>query len=629
MELTWRERLSREPEWYDLRQWPLVDLQRLPYEVRRGYQQNLRVVAGVLEGRQFASVAKEAGITKGRVAQLMHRCLAGETDQPPALTQGLIPHLRLKKSVRRRPVSTLGSPSGYRCSFESLLAQVPGLEDYLVDHIRQAVKQHRRGQNLTPGPLHAQFIAFLEARNWPRDTYPFTSTSRGYESVRRFLNKTKAKFQMPRTAKRTILPRKTPVRAFQEIQIDEHHVDCNGAAAVVLQDQMEPLRLSRVSLLTARDAGTGCNLAATIALTSHPGASDLLALLEQLVQPWKPLPLSTPGLKYAAEAGFPTALGEAFCRPAFGIVRLDNALAHLSHLCRRMVCDHLGATCNFGLPKTPKARNLIEQAFGRLNVDIHRFPSTTGSHPLDPAREPSAHRKNAPYVSLKALEEVISVLLTEFNLRPLANQGGTTPLEQMSYQMRHHLIPLRAPNPGPGLKPFESMREVTVRKSSDIDSPRINFEGCQYRGAVLNHAELINQKVVIVFDIRDIRELQVLTLDGRWLGVVYAPKTWQRFPHSLATRKRINQLIREGRLSRRDPLGEYFEYTYAQRHLPKKALTLVRITDEFRIGHTGSDRADANPSVGHDPAEDTSVARALKKLPDWGPDMVKNRRSTP
>lgn len=624
MELTWQERLAQEPEWWAFENWPAIDTQPLPWHARRRYQRNARVVAGVLQGRSIKDVATSLSVSSSWVSQLMTRCLGGPEDAPPALTEALIPHRRLRKATRQRALATLDVPTGDRCAFSHLLTTVPGLEAHLMDHIRLAAKRSHRGQNLRPKALHALFIAFLDGQGWPRDRYPFTAVSRGYESIRRFLKNAIAELLMPTPPRRVIGPRMAPAGAFEEIQIDEAHLDCKGAAAVVLSGRMKPVRLGRISVLVARDAGTGCYLASTIALTAHPSAADILALLEQLIQPWQPLELTTPGLCYEAAAGFPSALHESFCRPAFGIVRLDNALAHLSYPVRRMVCDHLAATCNFGLAKNPKARALIEQAFRRLNIDIHRFPSTTGSHPADPDREPAKLRKEPPFVSLRSLEEAVSVLLTEYNHRPLGNQGAVTPLEQMHYQMANFLLPLRATHLGPGLRPFESRKTVTVRKARSAGAPRINFEGCQYHGEALNRSALINRKVSIVFDIRDIRQLQVSTLSGRVLGTALAPKTWQRFAHSLSLRKKIHRLVRENVLSARDPLMGWFNYTMAHHHLPREALRIMNVLQSSPVPLASPQEA-RSPTPGA-AALTEELKAALDRVPGWSPEMAKKRR---
>lgn len=623
MELKWRERLILEPEWWAFDNWPVIDTDSLTWEARRSYHRKVRVVAGVLEGQPMKDVAHSLKVSSSWVSQLMDRCLGGPEDAPPALTAGLIPNNRLREAARQRPLASLRTPMGDRCAFSHLLAAVPGLEAHLMEHIQLAAKHSRRGQNLRPKALHALFIAFLETNGWPSDRYPFTTVSRGYESIRRFLKTEMADLLMPKSTARVTRPRVAPICAFEEIQIDEAHVDCHGAAAVLLAGRMKPVRLGRVSILIARDAGTGCYLASTIALTAHPTAADVLALLEQLIQPWQPLELTTPGLSYDVEAGFPSAIHESFCRPSFGIIRLDNALSHLSYQVRRMVCHHLGATCNFGLPKNPKARALIEQAFRRLNVDIHRFPSTTGSHPADPDREPAKLQKEPPFVSLRSLEEALSILLTEFNNRPLGNQGGVTPIEQIHYQMANHLLPLRASQLGPGLQPYEQMRTVTVRKGFTATAPRINFEGCQYEGPTLNTAELIGQKVTVVFDIRDIRQLQVLTVSGKSLGPIQVRKTWRRFAHSISLRKKINRLVREKVLARRDPLMGWFNYTMAHLHLPRDALRLLNVVQQTS---TLPSPVSSAPQPQESAPKSDEVKAALGRVPYWTPDLAKKRK---
>lgn len=624
MELTWRARLLQEPELGNIQRWPFVDPHALTQTDRTLYFRNLRIVTAVLDGQKLQDVAQSTQVSMSWVSQLMKRCLAGDEDSPPALSAGLIPHQHVRQSKRKTQLGTLTEPRGARCSFQSVLHSVPGLYSYLMKQIKRSVNHHRRGQNLTAKAFHASFINYLRTAGWEQDTYPFNHPSLGAESCRRFLIASVLELQMSWGSSRVIGSKIPPVGAFQEIHIDEAHLDCHGAAAVVLHGQMKPVRLGRISLLLARDVATGCYLGATFALSAHPNAADVLGLLEQLIQPWEPPKLTTPGLAYPSAIGFPSALDEAFCRPAFGVIRFDNALAHLSHQVRRMVCDHLAATTNLGLPKNPKARACIEQAFKKLNVDIHRLPSTTGSHPTDVRREPGRLKKEPPFVSLRALEEAVTVLLIEHNHRPLANMGGISPIDQMRYQMANHLLPLRASNPVPGLGPYERSQQAVVRKGFTADEPRINFEGCQYTGAAINAAQLINQKVTIVFDIRDIRQLKVSTLSGEGLGEVYVSGTWMRYPHSVSMRKRANRLVRDHVLSRSDPMGGFVDYMLAHCHLPREALSLMRFTDSIsQPAVTPSEKPGKRyTKTTNNPA----LAQALSELPDWSPAMVKKRR---
>lgn len=168
MELTWRERLRQEPEWEDFARWPFVDTHALSSEARHRYHTNARIVANVLDGHPLNAVARTLSVSPSWVSQLMNRCLAGEADAPPALTQGLIPHRHLRKPRRKTALGTLTAPSGDRCSFEYVLETAPGLKDDLVKQIRRSISRNRRSQNLTPRRFHARFIAQLIAQDWPR-----------------------------------------------------------------------------------------------------------------------------------------------------------------------------------------------------------------------------------------------------------------------------------------------------------------------------------------------------------------------------------------------------------------------------------------------------------------------------
>lgn len=625
MQLTWRERLEREPEWADIQQWTWVDADTLPSAKRKRYRRNLEAMTRILQGEPLNRVAHTVRVHPSRLTRLCNRCLGGNDEEAPALARGLIPGVRLRNSQRHKALSTLTTPAGAAHAFKHLLDTVPGLKAYLDKLIKQSVRQSRRGQNLTPKAFHAAFIRYLKGMNWPQDTYPFSVPSEGYETLRTYLKEQIRVFSMPKTAKRRILPSVMTSIFCSEIEIDEYTVDCHGSVVVELNGVMQPLRLARVRLITARDVGTGCVLASTLSLTKKVTQDDMLSLLGQLVTPWEPLQLTTPGLAYPPGGCFPSALGEIYRRVMIGLVRLDNDLSHMAHSVRHYICNVLGGTLNLGLVKYPLARHTIEQAFARLNVDIHRLPSTTGSHPKDPLREPARHQTKAPVISFRVLEEIISVLLVEHNVRTVGSQGGASALAQVQYQVANLFLPLRSALASHQLNAYIGERQVTIRQNKH-HRPHIHFEGVRYKGDAIEKASLINQPVTVRFDRRDIRTLDVITLEGEHLGTVFAAKSWQRFAHSLTTRKYILQLVRQDLIERDDLLGGYFDYTLDHRKLPSKALELVRINREFGQGASmappNEPASDNAESVSHSPASE----RALKTIPPWRPDMVTKRK---
>ena len=107
----------------------------------------------------------------------------------------------------------------------------------------------------------------------------------------------------------------------------------------------------------------------------------------------------------------------------------------MSHLVKNYICNDLGATLNLGLPAHPKGRNVIEYAFKLLNEYTHRFASTTGSHPKDAIKETTKNSKLPQVITLHALEEILSVLMTSQNTTPQNRLNGLSPLHAIKQQM--------------------------------------------------------------------------------------------------------------------------------------------------------------------------------------------------
>ena len=627
--MTWRDRLEQQPEWRDFGRWPHVDPASLSAAARKNFHRNREIVARVLAGQSMTSIAQYFRVSGNTLTRLLNRCLGGTADKSPALNRGLIPGLRLVSSHRHKALGRLDVPAGAAHAFKHLLATVPGLEAHLEKRLKKAKTPSRTGENQTPKAFHSAFIRYLKGLNWPEDTYPFTVTSRGYETLRTYLRQRLTAQHMPKASTRIILSATVTCRYCEEVQIDEYTVDCHGAVTLELNRDLVPLRMARIHLLTARDVATGNILAYTFSLSHAPTAEDMLDLLGQLVTPWQPMALSTPGLAYPPDGCIPTALSESFPRVMIGIIRLDNAWMHLALTIRHYVCTVLGATLNLGLIKYPEGRHVIEHAFAKLNVDLHRLPSTTGSHPHAEIREPDTHKKKAPVISLRALEEIISVLYVAHNIRTLGNLGGASPLATAEHQMAHRLLPLRPPYCDDSLNPFSDTCVVVIRQNKG-HQPHIHFEGTRYKGRGICEADYINQQVTIRFNRQDLRELEVTTRDGLALGSVLAPKTWQRFAHGMTTRKYINQLVRQNFIERDDPLGGYFDFLLNHRHLPTQAKELIRVSREF--SQTTILTPDAQPNEKpdsqshHHLSNEAKQKKALKEIPSWHPGMVNERK---
>lgn len=488
--------------------------------------------------------------------------------------------------------------------------------------ILSGLRRERHAQNLTPKYFHKEFIRLLKDINWPDTSYPFDQQHMGYESCRKYLNTQIKEFKMPKSQRpREILTRTTTTIPYQEIQIDAQTQDVTTSITIDVNGHTSDLRLSRLTLFLATDVATGCHLAYQLCLTKDPSQLDLLSLLEMIHTPWEPIELKTPGLSYQPGACLPSALGELTQNASIGMVRMDNALCHMSHMVRNYVCNELGATLNFGLPAQPKSRNMVEYAFKRLNEYTHRFAATTGSNTQDPLKEAKKNTKKPPVLTINTLNEVLSVLITHHNVTPQERFGGLSPLDVMKSSLENLLVPMSFAHLEKRANPFLRQKKASVRcLSKENRRPHVNFEGFRYSGAGLNKSELIDREIVIEYDIRDLRSIKAYSSVGEQLGTLYAPKSWQKYSHSLYTRRIIRKITRVKRILGSDPLSGYFAYLLENKGSPKQATELLRIYKEYTSNpHPVAD----NKSAVTQPDSRVKTSQS-NSIPAWSPKLAED-----
>lgn len=594
MRITWRQRLEQQPKLTDFSRWPTIDRDSLPRARRKAFLRNQQIVVQVLNRDPFKQIARQHNLSIGRISQLMERCLGGDDELPPALTQGLIAYKVVVTKQRKKPLSTLHKNNGNACAFQSLLNKVPGLHKALDDMILAKLKDARYAQRLAPQAFHGEFKRILVECHWPQDQYPYTTASLAYESLRVYLDQRTAELyqqqqQCRQPASRNLGTPSKRYRALRAIQIDEHILDLNCAIHLQLNDELIPLRIARANVLVAADVDTNCALGYYLTPTRYPNQQDLLTLLDRCIAPWQPIELTTSGLSYAPGACFPSGLGEAF-PISFGTVQLDNALMHRAQSAINLLCEQFGATLSYGLPAMPKVRELVESVFDRINQRFsHRVASTAGSHPTDPSKESYKNLKKPPVITFEMLDEMLSVILTEYNITPMASLGNASPLTLYQHhcdtQYIRHVPQLLAQH----WQPLIGTAELVLHwYKQEYRMPHVNFYHAKYQGHELLKIASKDKHIRVEFDYRDIRTLHAFSLAGEDLGLLYAPTSWQRFPHSLATRQWIYKNTKHYHLNTRDPLSSYFRLLLESKGKPKMALALLRVYHEFTWGQTGS-----------------------------------------
>jgi len=586
MYLTWRQRLIRHSELCQYTNWPVVSISTIPEVKRKDFLRNQQIVCRVLHKIPMKLIAKEFHRSTASVSRLMDRCLGGQEGNLPALTAALIPYNRIHQGARRSPLPLLCKQTGTQYAFQALLRDVPQLKNKLDEMLTNKNQDKSYAQNITPQIFHAEFLRLLEESNHPSDQYPYTHESRAYEACRRYLKTRKEEMEIQLRADNTDVQVTPPVtrryRAFLTTQIDEQTIDVKAGIHLHLNNELIPLRLSRLSLLVAMNVETDCVLGYHLALTKHPNQQDMLCLLDNCIKPWQPMALTTPGFEYTPGACFPSGLPGAL-PVTFGTIQFDNALAHFAQSVEDALCRQQAASLSYGLPAQPKTRRWVEAVFNYVNTHIsHRYASTTGSRPNDRIKESSNNARHQPVLTIRILEEALSIVLSHHNTVARKHLGSANPLDLIVHHCRQHYVRYVPELLRRHWQPFMAEKKVRIKwLKHEGRNPHINFYGVRYKGAGLNRTALKNKEIIVHYDCRDIRVLNAYTIDGQEIGDLLAPKSWQRFKHSLATRQQINKLVKQKKFNEHDALANHFRYLLEHKGMEKSNLQILRVFQEY------------------------------------------------
>lgn len=229
---------------------------------------------------------------------------------------------------------------------------------------------------------------------------------------------------------------------------------------------------------------------------------------------------------------------------------------------------------------SPNDRPIIERFFGLIARHFaHRVTGTTGNRPDDIVKmlgDPDGDV--SLLMRLDELEELVDVVISDYNGESHDGIGGRTPLEAMRQMLGKPDGNVRclAVERRNKLCLLQDARVVTIRGSFERGTrPHINFEGVRYSSDLLSSsAILIGKEIRIYFNVKDLRFVQAFYADGTELGVLMAARPWCFTPHSLRMRKEILRLKRLGKLLYEegdDAVQAYVKYKRAEAARDKRA----------------------------------------------------------
>ncbi len=617
----------------DIATWPGVDVNVLPPEKQPLYTRRFNAVRDYLAGATYGAIRRAYDISPTRLWELVQRCLDKHPDGRLYGARALVPGVRTKPYQRRAEIKVqpCGSRGGYSGALGRLFDRFPELKEHIDDLFLK-----RRKPGLVHEPriaikhLHKRFIDKCRALGIKQD-YPFTTKWLGKRALHNYLAQLAAK-----SADETVCARygrnaarkweatgegaaSEATRPFQFVQCDGHRIDGMFTIRVPHPTLGEvPVELPRIWLLVIKDVFSRAILGYVIALALEYGADDVAQCIQNAVVPWTPRKLTIPGLHYPERGGFPSGVLPHAQWVVWDDFWYDNAKAHLADITLDLLLERLHCRPHAGAIDAIERRAILERFFLTFEENgIHRLVSTTGSHPNDARRDNPQEKALKFDVRLEHLEELVDVMLAQFNATPHTALGFRTPLEVIEYYFAAGGEVRRLDEKDRDATEFLVHRDVRTVRGNIKKSrrPYIEYENAVYRNEVLSRSpHLIGARLTLHVNRRDLRCIKAFLPNGAELGVLTAQHGWGRTPHSLDTRRAIGSLRNRKLMTlieMDDPVALYHE------HLGRESLTKKRARPRFE--KTRREAAATPPAPSAPTAPAVSSARKAPNRPHAAP----------
>ena len=607
----------------DEHDWPLIDERQLSEPGRTVFRARAQAVRLYLDGLSVARVRAQTGVPAGNLYRLLDRARQIHADGRPWGYRALLPHVRVRPYDRQRaPKALQDGKAGNAGAFTQLLRRYPKLEQQLRRELASGAVQLVQGpgeQGRLKGVVGALGRFQQSCRNLGLTAadYPLSQVDQAVRSLARTLRTMlvaeaglaagaagiRAK---PASALRTVL-RDGP-QAFDTVEFDAHKLDLRlkvvldrdptGAERAVL--------IERAWLLAVIDVATRCILGWHLAFGKECDRMEVIEALRRAVLPAQRPELTLPGGRLLDSGGYVSSVLPQTRYALWRQIRLDNARAHLSVDCLDLLCNTLGCMVDFGPAYTPDDRPFIERYFGTVVLTFSR--RLPGAIPPKGQAESqqllnrlrSRQGSDRLVVSAQELDELLAMMVWNYNGSAHSNLGGLTPLEAMQRQVlgigRDPVVLRFLPTPlqrNPRLL-HEPIDCVVHGRRARGERPHISFMHVRYTSEQLaRRGDLLGQMLHVHVDPHDLRELTAVTQTGEILDPLLASGPWRNQAHSLWLRREFFAAKRRNQLDRAagdDPIASFVAQRKQAASKSKRAAT-----DVARVQHEQG-RAAAAPA---------------------------------
>ena len=619
------DRNSLDEQQRDVSTWATVNLDQLSARERKRVQKCQQAIGKYLAGGKVKDICRTDGISRSELRRVIKRCLAVHNDGRMWGFRALISHVHQKGYQRVQPVSPAkgDSKAGRSGALMQLFDRFPQLQEVVHTHfLKQHSDEHVHESRISLKSTHKRFINACRSLGLGPSDYPLNQKYLGSGALARYLKRLQQTPGAIRARYGDSVARKLGtgdgesqpprvLRPFQLLEFDGHRIDL--ICTILVPSPLggfERRAIERFWILTMMDVATRTIVGYVLSLRREYNQDDVLRCVKNAITPWQPMTLTIDGLSYPAGGCFPSDTYPDLQWAVWDEFKWDNAKAHLAKKTLDKLCTTIGCAPNPGPVRDPNRRPFIERWFHTFEENgFSRLPSTTGSHPKDPRRQNPEAAALKYEISLEEIEQLVSVMIAEYNNDPHSGIGNRPPLEHLGMllldddvkqrirklpEIKRHNVPLLH---------FEITRKVCGNLSRSR-RPYIQYENVRYTSAVLARSpELVGKKLRLVVDPEDVRLVKAFLPNAAELGFLTGHGMWGWTPHTLEMRQAISKLRHKKLLhytERDNPSHVYLD------SLAKRALTSKSAAREYAKHR----RAVA------------SVGSGLSLVPDTPPDNV-------
>jgi transposase InsO family protein len=548
-----------EPNNKRLEFWPLANDRNMSTEKRELLERRMQAVSGYFRGERLRELSRKWKISRWEIRRLRDRCLKTHPDGRIWGYRALIPEIRIRHYLRTAEARM--TKTG-RIGCGGLLARLFVVHPKVMNKVYRHYLRKRSGANEAYVPIASSHKVFVDAcreEGMRTDEYPFNTRYLGIRALAYHL-KSLLRSDLSAAVRATYgseaagklragtgrIRRSAVTLPYQCVQFDGHRI--HGIYTLMIPHPsggfIEKI-VERPWLLLVIDVVSRAILGWYLVPDVQYDSRDVLKAFDRAVRPWQPRTFTIPKLAYHRTAGMPSGTIDKLKWAIWGEISYDNAKSHLSDWVMQQLTTVLGCAVNPGAVKVPERRAIIEALFHVLNQRyLHRMPNTTGSDIKDHRGREAAKAAARFHISLTDLEELLEVIVANYNGTPHKELGYRSPLEQLNYFIETDAVLVRR------LLPDEQARVTLLAMNEtrlvvgDITQgrrPHINYLEERYTNEVLARSpDLIGTELTLVVDTDDLRTLTAFLPDGSELGILSAMGKWAQTPHSLTTRKLAN-----------------------------------------------------------------------------------------